>query len=167
MIRPPSRDAVRQVSAHARAQRQPLGFFMAATIAAALAMSGPAQAQAPKKGSPEHIKAATSAVDDAAIKANAATTKDWLSYGLDYSEMRFSKLDQVNADTVKTLGLKWSYNLESMRGVEATPIVVDGIMYVTASWSIVHAIDVRTGKRIWTFDPRCRARSATRAAATS
>jgi quinohemoprotein ethanol dehydrogenase len=153
MIRSPSRDAVRQVSAHARAQRQPLGFCTAAAMAAALAMSGPALAQAPKKGSPEHIKAATSAVDDAAIKANATTTKDWLSYGLDYSEMRFSKLDQVNADTVKTLGLKWSYNLESMRGVEATPIVVDGIMYVTASWSIVHAIDVRTGKRIWTFDP--------------
>ena len=61
-----------------------------------------AQAQAPKKGSPEHIKAATSAVDDGAIKANATTTKDWLSYGLDYSEMRFSQLDQVNADNTQT-----------------------------------------------------------------
>jgi quinohemoprotein ethanol dehydrogenase len=47
----------------------------------------------------------------------------------------------------------WSYPLESSRGVEATPVVVDGIMYVTASWSVVHAIDARTGKKIWTFDP--------------
>src|ERR1041384_6385068 len=105
------------------------------------------------KGSPGHIKAATSVVDDAAIKANGASTKDWLTYGLDNAETRFSKLDQINADNVKTLGLMWSYNLESMRGVEATPIVVDGIMYVTASWSVVHAIDTRTGKRLWVYDP--------------
>ena len=47
----------------------------------------------------------------------------------------------------------WTYTLESIRGVEATPLVVDGIMYVTASWSVVHAVDARTGKRIWTYDP--------------
>ena len=52
------------------------------------------------------------------------------------------------------MGLVWSYDLESTRGVEATPLVVDGIMYVTASWSIVHAIDVRTGKRLWAYDPK-------------
>ena len=94
-------------------------------------------------------------VDNAAgIVANAKTTKDWPSYGLDYAETRFSKLDQINTDNVKQLGLKWSYNLGSERGVEATPVVVDGIMYVTASWSVVHAIDTRTGKKLWTFDPK-------------
>lgn len=105
------------------------------------------------KGSPAHIRAVTTAVDEAAIKANAATTKDWLNYGLDYAETRFSKLDQINTDTVKNLGLMWAYDLESIRGVEATPLVVDGIMYVTASWSVVHAIDTRTGKRLWVYDP--------------
>jgi glucose dehydrogenase len=50
--------------------------------------------------------------------------------------------------------------------VEATPLVVDGVMYVTASWSVVHAIDVRTGKRLWTYDPKVPASTATRAAAT-
>ena len=93
-------------------------------------------------------------VDGNFIRANAAKTPDWPSYGLDYAETRFSKLDQVNAGNVKDLGLAWSYNLESTRGVEATPLVVDGIMYVTASWSVVHAIDVRTGKKIWSFDPK-------------
>lgn len=126
---------------------------LALGAALCLAAAG-AAAQQGSKGSPEHIKAATGKVDGAFIRANTAKTSDWPSYGLDYAETRFSKLDQINAGNVKDLGLAWSYNLESTRGVEATPLVVDGIMYVTASWSVVHAIDVRTGKKLWTFDPK-------------
>ena len=123
------------------------------TIGLALTLSiGGALAQS--KGSPEHIKAVTSAVDGASIKANTATSNDWPTIGLDYAETRFSKLNQINADNVKKLGLMWSYPLESSRGVEATPLVVDGVMYVTASWSVVHAIDARTGKRLWSYDPK-------------
>jgi quinohemoprotein ethanol dehydrogenase len=121
---------------------------------AAAAFGGPALAQLPAKGSPEHIRAATAKVDGAAIVANAKATKDWPSYGLDYAETRFSQLRQIDAGNVGQLGLVWSYDLESNRGVEATPVVIDGVMYVTASWSIVHAIDVRSGKRLWTFDPK-------------
>jgi quinohemoprotein ethanol dehydrogenase len=123
-----------------------LGALLCLGAAGALAQSA--------KGSPEHIKAATQKVDGAFIRANAARTPDWPSYGLDYAETRFSKLDQVNAGNVKDLGLAWSYDLQSTRGVEATPLVVDGIMYVTASWSVVHAIDARTGKQLWTYDPK-------------
>src|SRR3981189_1504378 len=127
----------------------------AITILAAICCGTNASAEeASGKGlSPQRIRAVTSAIDGEAIIANAKTTKDWLSYGLDYSETRFSKLNEINAGNVKNLGLKWTYNLESVRGVEATPLIVDGIMYVSASWSVVHAIDVRTGKRIWTYDP--------------
>ena len=106
------------------------------------------------KGLSERIRAATGKVDGRAIEANGRTTRNWLSYGLDYTESRFSRLTQVNAGNAKNLGLVWSYDLESVRGVEATPLVVDGILYVTASWSVVHAIDARTGKRIWSFDPK-------------
>ena len=123
-----------------------IGFGLAISCTAALA-------QSPAKGSPDHIKAVTSAVDGASIKANTATSNDWPTIGLDYAETRFSKLNQINTDNVKKLGLVWSYPLESSRGVEATPVVVDGIMYQTASWSVVHAIDARTGKRLWSFDP--------------
>ena len=119
---------------------------------------GGALAQNAAKGSPDHIKAVTSAVDGASINANTATSNDWPTIGLDYAETRFSKLNQINADNVKKLGLVWSYPLESSRGVEATPVVVDGIMYQTASWSVVHAIDARTGKRLWTYDPEGRPR---------
>jgi quinohemoprotein ethanol dehydrogenase len=124
------------------------------TIALGLAISsGSSLAENAAKGSPDHIKAVTSAIDSASIEANAATSKDWPTIGLDYAETRFSRLSQINAGNVGNLGLKWSYDLESVRGVEATPLVVDGIMYVTASWSVVHSIDARSGKRIWTYDP--------------
>jgi quinohemoprotein ethanol dehydrogenase len=102
---------------------------------------------------PDRIKATMSAVDTAMIKANAATSKDWPTIGLDYGETRFSKLDKINTGNVGDLGLAWSYNLDSERGIEATPVVVDGIMYQTAPWSVVHAIDAPTGRKIWTFDP--------------
>jgi quinohemoprotein ethanol dehydrogenase len=121
-------------------------------IGLGLALSA-GSASAQTKGSADHIKAVTSAVDSASIKANTATSNDWPTIGLDYGETRFSKLNQINTDNVKKLGLVWSYSLDSSRGVEATPVVVDGIMYQTASWSVVHAIDARTGKKIWSFDP--------------
>jgi len=121
-----------------------IGLGFALSTGAALAQT---------KGSADHIKAVTSAVDSASIKANTATSNDWPTIGLDYAETRFSKLNQINTDNVKKLGLVWSYSLDSSRGVEATPVVVDGIMYQTASWSVVHAIDARTGKKIWSFDP--------------
>ena len=111
-------------------------------------------AAAADKSSQDHIRAVTGKIDGAAIHANGKSGKDWLSYGLDYTESRFSRLTQVNAGNAKNLGLVWTYNLESTRGVESTPLVVDGIMYVTASWSIVHAVDARTGRRLWTYDPK-------------
>ncbi len=120
----------------------------------ALAGAAVAQPQRPAKGSAAHITQVTQRVNTQSIAANARTTVDWPSYGLNHSEDRFSRLTQIDAGNVKDLGLVWSYNLESTRGVEATPLVVDGIMYVTAAWSVVHAIDVRTGKRLWTYDPQ-------------
>lgn len=100
------------------------------------------------------IRAVTGSVNGATVVANEATTRNWLNYGLNYAETRFSKLDQINSTNVDKLKLAWSYDLNSRRGVEATPLVVGGVMYVSASWSIVHAIDARTGERIWTYDPK-------------
>nr|Q9AF95.2 RecName: Full=1-butanol dehydrogenase (cytochrome c); Short=BDH; AltName: Full=NAD-independent 1-butanol dehydrogenase; AltName: Full=PQQ-containing alcohol dehydrogenase; AltName: Full=Quinohemoprotein; Flags: Precursor [Thauera butanivorans NBRC 103042]AAK27220.2 1-butanol dehydrogenase BDH precursor [Thauera butanivorans] len=78
---------------------------------------------------------------------------EWRTHGYDDAGTRYSPLAQITPDNAKELGLVWSYDLESSRGVEATPIVVDGVMYVTAPWSVVHALDVRSGKRLWTYDP--------------
>lgn len=101
------------------------------------------------------IAKATATIDTRAIAANAKTTRNWLAYGLDYSNQRFSALNQINVGNVDKLGLVWSYDLKSVyHAQEATPIVVDGVMYISTPWNIVHAIDVRSGKQIWEFDPK-------------
>jgi len=83
----------------------------------------------------------------------AAESSGWRSHGRTYSEQRHSPLNDINLQNVSDLGLHWSYDLGTSRGIEATPIVHDGVMYVTSTWNIVHAIDARTGEKIWTFDP--------------
>jgi len=156
MIRWPYTDSARRFFPGTAVNLAKARHLTHASVAVGLGLAvscGGAFAQKADKGSADHIKAVTSAVDANFIKANTPTSKDWPTTGLDYAETRFSKLNQINTDNVKNLGLKWTYSLESIRGVEATPVVVDGIMYVTASWSVVHAIDARTGKRIWSYDP--------------
>lgn len=96
-------------------------------------------------------EATASAVDAARIVA--ADPTDWLSHGRTYGEQRYSPLDQIDESNVGELGLAWSYDLASDHGVEATPLVADGVMYVSAPWSIVHALDAATGERLWAFDP--------------
>ena len=79
---------------------------------------------------------------------------NWMSHGRTYSEQRFSPLDKINTGNVADLGLAWSFDLSTNRGVEATPIVVDGVMYVTSSWSVVYALDAKTGAKKWIYDPK-------------
>ena len=92
-------------------------------------------------------------VDDAALKAVDARNQDWLSYGRDYYEQRFSPLDQINDNNAGQLGLAWQFETATNRGLEATPLVIDGVMYATGSWSVTYAIDARTGKQLWKYDP--------------
>lgn len=82
------------------------------------------------------------------------SANDWPSYGRDAFEQRFSPLDQINLSNVADLGLAWSYDFRNGRGVEATPLMVDGVLYVTSAWSIVYALDARTGEELWVFDPQ-------------
>ena len=78
----------------------------------------------------------------------------WLVHGGDYANRRHSGLAQIDTDNVGRLGLSWSMDMDTRRGVQATPIVVDGVMYVTGSWSQLYALDARTGSRLWSFDPK-------------
>lgn len=77
----------------------------------------------------------------------------WESHGRTPDEQRFSPLTQVDGETVQRLGLAWSFEFPERRGVEATPLVIDGVLYVTAPWSIVHALDAATGRHLWSHDP--------------
>lgn len=80
--------------------------------------------------------------------------QNWLSHGRGYSEQRYSTLDKVSAGNVQQLGLAWFTETGSSRGLEATPIVVDGVMYVTLSWSVLIALDAATGAELWRYDPK-------------
>jgi alcohol dehydrogenase (cytochrome c)/quinohemoprotein ethanol dehydrogenase len=91
---------------------------------------------------------------DAARLANAdAEPGNWMAHGRTSSEQRFSPLDQINDKNVGELSLAWYTDLDTNRGQEATPIVVDGVMYSTSAWSKVQAVDARTGQMLWQYDP--------------
>lgn len=93
-------------------------------------------------------------VDAARIRRAETDGRDWPSHGRTYSEQRYSPLTQINDGNVARLGLAWTQTLDYERGVETTPIVVDGVMYATGPWSLVYAFAADTGKLLWKFDPQ-------------
>lgn len=83
---------------------------------------------------------------------------NWMSLGRNYMQQQHSPLTQINTENVSSLGFAWAYETNSnrgrvYRGLEATPIVVDGVMYTSGAWSQVYALDAKTGKEIWRYDP--------------
>jgi quinohemoprotein ethanol dehydrogenase len=94
-------------------------------------------------------------LDDAALKRAGQTGDDWLTYGLNQAETRYSPLTDINTSNVHRLGLGWSYDVGSGGGgQEATPLVANGTIYGITNWSIVFAVDARTGKEKWRWDPQ-------------
>jgi alcohol dehydrogenase (cytochrome c)/quinohemoprotein ethanol dehydrogenase len=86
----------------------------------------------------------------------AEEPQNWLTYNGNYSEQRYSALEQIDTGNVAELGLAWSYDLGTRRGQEATPLVVDGTMFVTAAWGKVVALDAASGAEKWVFTPEIR-----------
>jgi len=93
-------------------------------------------------------------VDAARLAQAASDGANWMSYGRTYDEQRFSPLTQINADNVQTLGLAWHADLDTNRGQEATPLVVDGVLYTSTAWSMVKAYDAASGRSLWSYDPK-------------
>lgn len=93
-------------------------------------------------------------VDQARYEASTNDAGNWLNYGKDWKEQRYSTLDQINEDTVDRLGLAWYAELGTMRGVEGTPLVIDGVLYNISAWSVTTAYNAVTGEVLWQFDPK-------------
>jgi quinohemoprotein ethanol dehydrogenase len=106
-------------------------------------------------GAIELANAAGSAanVDAARIAAADQDPANWMTYGRTYGEQRFSPLARITTDNVKQLGLTWYADLDTNRGQEATPLVIDGVLYVSTAWSMVKAFDAKTGALLWSYDP--------------
>lgn len=91
---------------------------------------------------------------DDPLRTGGKAGEEWLAYGLTPGETRYSPLDQINAGNVKRLGLEWSFDLKSGGGnQEATPLMWNGTIYAITNWSVVVAVDVKTGKERWRWDP--------------
>jgi quinohemoprotein ethanol dehydrogenase len=93
------------------------------------------------------------------VQQQAAAGRDWLLNGRTFNEDRFSPLTQIDAANVDRLGLAWEFNDIVVRGrthhgMEANPIEVDGVLYFSGPWGVAYAVDARTGKSLWTYDPR-------------
>jgi quinohemoprotein ethanol dehydrogenase len=97
-------------------------------------------------------------VNDPLLKTGSKTGDEWISYGVNWSEQRYSPLKQIDASNVSRLGLAWSYDIPVAPGnpqthQEGTPLVFNGVLYSITPWSIVYAVDLHTGKEIWRADP--------------
>lgn len=117
--------------------------LMGAALIAAVDLSGAEQ---------RPVRAPSSWVDQKLI--DAAPPNAWLTHGYDYAETRASPLRGITKGNVSELGLAWYFDTGTRRGLEATPLVMDGVIYSTLDWSEVIANDARTGELLWRFDPQ-------------
>ena len=115
--------------------------------------AAPAEAAEVRRIDADTIRRATGAIDDARLASAADDLDNWLMVGRTYGAERFSPLDRIHEANVSRLGLAWSLDLETVRGVEATPLAVDGVLFTTGPWSVVYAVDGASGQLIWSFDP--------------
>lgn len=100
--------------------------------------------------------AATAAVTEQDLAGDRDSTADVLTNGMGRDLQRFSPLTTLNRENVKNLMPAWAFSFggEKQRGQESQPLIHDGVMYVTGSYSRLYAIDVRTGREIWQYDAR-------------
>ena len=116
--------------------------FSLRVMPAALLVAALALAQQPHK------------IDDLPLRNAGKSGAEWLTYGLTMGETRYSPLTQINTANVNKLGLAWSYDLGTGGGgQEDTPLVWDGKIYGITNWSVVFAVDAKTGKQVWRWDP--------------
>jgi quinohemoprotein ethanol dehydrogenase len=92
--------------------------------------------------------------DLARVRAADTEPENWYTTGRTLSEEHYSPLTQIDGANVGKLGFAWQYDMRTRRGLEATPVIIDGVMFVSGSWSRVYALDARDGRELWTFDPK-------------
>ncbi len=105
-----------------------------------------------KNRQPAKAEAPATVVDDTAL-SDLEQGSNWLAYGRNFSEQRYSPLSQINKGSVARLGLEWVMPLPKDRSLLGTPIVVDGVMYFAGSWSVTRAVNAKTGELLWEYDP--------------
>jgi quinohemoprotein ethanol dehydrogenase len=124
------------------------------TITALTTLSLLALGACSSKPAPTTVTAPAGQVDDARLAKADSEPQNWLAHGGNQNAQRYSGLDQINQQTIANLKPAWSLDFDTNRGQEATAIAVDGVLYVTTAWSKVYAVDGKSGKTLWQFDPK-------------
>lgn len=92
-------------------------------------------------------------IDDRVLKNAGLNGQEWLTYGLTLGETRFSPLTHLNTSNIGQLGLVWSYDLGPGGGPQGTPLFWGDTLYGVTTWSVAFAVDARTGKERWRWNP--------------
>ena len=132
----------------------------AATLAASVFLALTACNKAPEAPAAPVAAKPTGKVDLARLQAVATEPGAWLTSGRDAGKTHYSPLDFINQENVSRLGFAWQLETGTVRGMEATPIVVDGVMYTSGVAGRVYALDARDGKVLWRFEPQVDLRNA-------
>jgi quinohemoprotein ethanol dehydrogenase len=96
---------------------------------------------------------AETVVDDAAL-SDEMQGENWLGYGRTYSEQRYSPLLQINDKNVKDVGIEWYLDLPNDRSLTGTPLVVDGVLFFNGSYNVIRAVEAKSGRVLWEYDPK-------------
>ena len=139
---------VRQEDAEREMKRQLVALLFCPGVAGCLQQAEAACAARPRPLS------RVAQVDDARLNNAAAEPQNWLAHGGDQQARRFSGLDQITPENISGLKPAWVLDFDTTRGQESTPVVVDGVIYVTTAWSKVYAVNAKTGVKLWSFDPK-------------
>ena len=135
-------------------RRIPIGTLCILSLAASILTACDRQEAVVTESPSTDPKGTVAWVDGSRIENADAEPHNWLSHGRSYSEQRFSLLEQISEATIRRLGLAWYLDLDTKRGQQASPLIVDGVMYSTSAWSKVQAIRAATGELLWQFDPQ-------------
>jgi PQQ-dependent dehydrogenase (methanol/ethanol family) len=135
-------------------RKRKLDLALAGSLAMALPLAACSVNDAPVASATGGITAQRVMADDGA---------NWLSYGRTYDEQRFSPLNQITQANVGELGLAWYADMDTARGQEATPLVIDGKIYFSTAWSKAKAYDAVSGKLLWEYDPKVPGETAVKA----
>jgi quinohemoprotein ethanol dehydrogenase len=133
------------------AWRRPIALAIAAlSVGAAVPGCGN---RAPPAAAVTAPVASAGTLDEARLAAAANEPDQWFTTGRDRSGAYYSPLGDINAGNVTRLGFAWEYRLGTRRGLEATPIVIDGVMYAVGNFGHVYVLDAASGRELWTYDP--------------
>ena len=121
----------------------------AAVLALLAALAG---CREPPSPAPKPAPPPSGALDAVRLAQAASEPGQWFLTGRDLSGAYYSPLAQIDANNIARLGLAWEYRFGTYRGMEATPLVIDGVLYVTGNWGVTYAFDLETGSRLWRYE---------------